>query len=732
LRRRTLTVSALLAIALATAAPGQGSESPKRLLITQPTSNNLRLALLGNTRAEANPANDRGIVMDDMPMEHMMLQLQRPVELQQALDQFTAELHDPNSPNFHQWLTASQFGERFGLAEADIAKVTTWLESQGFTVNQVYANQVTVDFSGTAGQVKRGFGTEIHHLEVDGVAHIANMTDPEIPAALAPAVAGIASLHDFMPRPMKKKTAHGDYTFSSGGTPYYAVTPADLATIYNLNPLFKAGYSGQGQTIVVIEDTNVYSAADWTSFRSAFGLATYTKGSFTQVHPGSGCTNPGVVSGFEEEAELDAEWASAAAPSATIQLTSCSDTAVTFGGLIALQNLLNAGGTLPSVISISYGECEAANGASANATYSAAYQQAVTAGVSVFVSSGDEGAASCDADQPYATHGVGVSGFSSTPYNVAVGGTDFADTYLGASSSYWNSYNTSTYGSAKSYVPEIPWNDSCASSLIATVIGYSESYGSAGFCNTSFGKEYFLTTAAGSGGPSGCATGSPSISGVVSGTCKGYAKPSWQSVVGNPSDGVRDIPDVSLFAANGVWSHYYVFCDSDVADGGTPCTGAPSSWAGAGGTSFASPIMAGIQALVNQKNGVTHVGNPNPVYYALASAEYGTTGSPSCNSTNGNTVGTTCTFYDVTLGDMDVPCDGTTACYGSSTRTLFGRTTIDYGVLSTSSSTVVKAYGTSTGWDFSTGIGTLNAANLAANWSAGVAAVKAGSVSSTK
>ncbi len=732
MRRRTLTVSALLAIALATAAPGQGSESPKRLLITQPTSNNLRLALLGNTRAEANPANDRGIVMDDMPMEHMMLQLQRPVELQQALDQFTAELHDPNSPNFHQWLTASQFGERFGLAEADIAKVTTWLESQGFTVNQVYANQVTVDFSGTAGQVKRGFGTEIHHLEVDGVAHIANMTDPEIPAALAPAVAGIASLHDFMPRPMKKKTAHGDYTFSSGGTPYYAVTPADLATIYNLNPLFKAGYSGQGQTIVVIEDTNVYSAADWTSFRSAFGLATYTKGSFTQVHPGSGCTNPGVVSGFEEEAELDAEWASAAAPSATIQLTSCSDTAVTFGGLIALQNLLNAGGTLPSVISISYGECEAANGASANATYSAAYQQAVTAGVSVFVSSGDEGAASCDADQPYATHGVGVSGFSSTPYNVAVGGTDFADTYLGASSSYWNSSNTSTYGSAKSYVPEIPWNDSCASSLIATVIGYSESYGSAGFCNTSFGKEYFLTTAAGSGGPSGCATGSPSISGVVSGTCKGYAKPSWQSVVGNPSDGVRDIPDVSLFAANGVWSHYYVFCDSDVADGGTPCTGAPSSWAGAGGTSFASPIMAGIQALVNQKNGVTHVGNPNPVYYALASAEYGTTGSPSCNSTNGNTVGTTCTFYDVTLGDMDVPCDGTTACYGSSTRTLFGRTTIDYGVLSTSSSTVVKAYGTSTGWDFSTGIGTLNAANLAANWSAGVAAVKAGSVSSTK
>jgi len=513
------------------------------------------------------------------------------------------------------------------------------------------------------------------------------------------------SLHDFRPHAnFKRRPA---YTFTSGGSTYQAVVPADLATIYNLNPLFSAGISGQGQTVVVIEDTNVYSATDWSTFRSTFGLSSYTSGSFTTVHPtgSSSCTSPGVVSGAESEAELDAEWASAAAPSAAIELASCKDTSTTFGGLIALQNLVN-GSSPPAIVSISYGECEAENGATANAAYNSTYEQAVTEGTSVFVSAGDEGAASCDADEAKATHGIGVSGFASTPYNVAVGGTDFGDSYAGTNSTYWNSTNTSAYGSAKSYIPEIPWNDSCASVLISTVEGYSTTYGSSGFCNSTTGKADFLTTASGSGGPSGCATGSASTSGVVSGTCKGYAKPSWQSVVGNPADGVRDLPDVSLFAANGVWGHYYVFCDSDTRDGGAACTGAPSGWSGAGGTSFASPILAGVQALVNQKQGAKQ-GNPNAVYYKLAATEYGSGGSSTCNSSNGNTVGSSCIFYDVTLGDMDVNCTGTHSCYLPSGKN---------GVLSTSDSSYLKAYGTGTGWDFASGIGSINAANLVNNW----------------
>jgi subtilase family serine protease len=194
----------------------------------------------------------------------------------------------------------------------------------------------------------------------------------------------------------------------------------------------------------------------------------------------------------------------------------------------------------------------------------------------------------------------------------------------------------------------------------------------------------------------------PSISGVVSGTCKGYAKPSWQSVVGNPSDGVRDIPDVSLFAANGVWGHYYLFCWSDKRNGGASCTGAPSSWSGGGGTSFSSPIMAGIQALVNQYTGKRH-GNPNPVYYKIAAGEYGTTGSASCNSTNSSGAAGSCIFYDVTQGDMDVNCTGSRNCYVPPGKN---------GVLSTSAGSYSKAYGTATGWDFATGIGTVNVQNL--------------------
>ena len=193
---------------------------------------------------------------------------------------------------------------------------------------------------------------------------------------------------------------------------------------------------------------------------------------------------------------------------------------------------------------------------------------------------------------------------------------------------------------------------------------------------------------------------------MVSGTCKGYAKPSWQSLVGNPADSVRDMPDISLFAANGVWGHYYVYCDSDTNDGGAACTGAPSGWSGAGGTSFAAPIVASIQALVNQKQGAKQ-GNPNPTLYALAKSEYGAGGSSICNSTSGKGTSSSCVFYDVTQGDMDVNCTGTHNCYRPSGTN---------GVLSTSSSSYSKAYGTGTGWDFSTGIGTVNAANLVNNW----------------
>jgi hypothetical protein len=680
---------ALSFLALAVLCFSPGMQAAQRIRSDPQPSGGL-ITLRGNTRPEANAANDRGPVADDSAMEHMMLLLHRTPEQEQALEKLINDLHDQASPIFHHWITAEEFGRTYGAAPADISRVTDWLESQGFQVNLVYPNRILIDFSGSAGQVHQAFHTEMHHLMVNGQAHIANMSDPQIPEALGSIIKGIISLNDFRPRPMLRPRANYNAGWGS-----QLVVPADLAKIYNFNPLFAAGISGQGQTIVLIEDTDLYTTADWNTFRSVMGLASaYPLGSLTQVHPPSSpknnCTDPG-ANGDDAEAALDVEWASAGAPSATSELASCSDT-MTFGGFIALQNLLNASATPPAIVSISYGESESYLGASTNAYISSLYQQAAAEGVSVFVSAGDWGA-----ELSGASNGITASGFTSTPYNVSVGGTDFADTYQGLKGTYWSSTNSANFGSALSYVPEIPWNDSCASVLIADYAGILPTYGSDGLCNS----DQFIDNIAGSGGPSGCATGAPDTPGAVSGSCAGYPKPSWQAgLLGNPNDGVRDVPDVSLFAANGVWDHYYVACYSDPNYGGPSCSGPPSTWAGFGGTSVSSPIMAAMQALVNQGSG-SRWGNPNPAYYALARSEYGSGGSPSCVSSLGANVGSTCVFYDVTQipllytgtgtgGDNDVLCSGLN-CYAPSGF---------YGVLSTAPQTLTSAYVTFLGGSY--------------------------------
>jgi len=731
-----------------------GAQARPSALITEAVTDTKLVTLRGNTRPEANAKNDRGPVADGFRIEHMFLQLRRSTEREQAFRQYIDQLSDPKSPNYHHWLTAREIGERYGLAPEDTAKIRSWLGSHGFTINVLYANGMVIDFSGTAGQVREAFHTEIHHLDVNGIKHIANMSDPRIPAALAPAMVGIVSLHDFRPQPMRN--ARPDY--SPGGLcglyePCHLVAPADLATIYDLNPLYSEGISGEGQIIAVVEDSDVFNPGnsactglsqpspcctgvsagscgigDWGTFRSTFGLSTaFPSGSFRQFQPPppggtNNCTDPGAVAFVEVESILDAEWASAAAPGATIVMGSCADVSsgtfaatVASGVFVALQNILNGALTpLPNVVTISYGESEAVNGAASNVAIESLYQTAVGEGVSVFVAAGDSGADANDADEDGApaTFGLSVSGFASTEYNVAVGGTDFGDTYAGTSGTYWSSTNGTTYSSALSYVPEVPWNDSCASELLATFLGFPSTYGSSGLCNSIDAEAFPILVAVdgGSGGPSSCATGAPSISGVVSGNCAGWPKPSYQSVFGNPSDGVRDLPDVALFAADGLLGHCYVFCDSHSAS----CSGAPSTWPCAGGTSFASPIMAGIQALVDQTTGSSQA-NPNPFYYFLARTEYGAVGNSSCNSTLGNGVASSCIFHDVTQGDMDQPCTiGDFDCFADGLPG--GLDVPDVGVLSTSTGVYQPAYPATSGWDFATGIGTVDAYNLASAW----------------
>jgi subtilase family serine protease len=529
---------------------------------------------------------------------------------------------------------------------------------------------------------------------------------------------------------------------------------------------------------VVVEDTNQWNCnstnsagnspgtpcsgtSDWANFRSTFGLNAYTAGNFSQENPApqtgaNNCSNPRTGGGYpagsginadDVEASIDVEWATATAPSASIVSAACASPRGGFGGLTAIQNILShPNAENVDVISMSYGESEESTGAALNGAFNTTFQQAVTQGIAIFVSSGDEDAASSDgggstctgfaAGNDCAKDGITISGWMSSPYDVSVGGLDFADTALGENSTYWNSTNNPVYGSAKSYIMEQPWNDSCASTLLSKfVTGSYLTYGASGFCNTPTGEE-FLLAVGGSGGPSACATGAATIRGVDTGTCAGWPKPSYQSnyigtMAGLKNDGVRDTPDVALMAANGLWGHYYVLCYTDTTtdgleQGGIPsCTAtAPINWPGYGGTSISSPIMASIQSLVVQHKGSLQ-GLPNYRYYQLANSEYGLAGSTKCDSAKGNAVGNSCVFYDVTLGDNDANCQAN----GNGTKYNCYQPSGAIGVLSLSDNAYEPAYpaggnaafppasivnpgANSRGWDFSSGIGSVNAYNL--------------------
>jgi subtilase family serine protease len=767
LKLRTIGIlGAAVAGACAFGMAAQAQPVRSTTLINAPIDEHNLVTLTGNTRHEARAKKyDHGALPQSEQLQGLELLLRRSPVQEQEFDQVMADLHNPGSKGFHQWLTAKEIGQRYGLGQSDLGKVTGWLESHNLHVSGISPDHTFIAFGGAAGDVGAAFHTEIHTLVVNGEEHFANVSDPQIPAALAPAVYGVVQMHDFRPHTMftkmVRKNAKGKYTVNAGCFPNtpaaphsdsftnecFLVTPSDMATIYNYNPLFKAGITGLGQTVVVVEDTYVYKQADFSLFRAVMGLSSYTHGTFTEESPtgAAACAVP-PVNGDEGEAILDVEYSTASAPNAAIVLAACTDTGntnATFGGLKAIQNLI-AQGNHPNIISMSYGECESENGATANAAYNTTFKSAAAEGVSVYVSSGDESAVSCDADLDAATHGLNISGFASSQYDIAVGGTDFAENTNASSPTNWQNYwspsNGPGYLSAMSYIPEIPWNDSCASEIMSTFYGYSQTYGPSGFCSSytaSTFVENFWTTGSGSGGPSGCATGTPSKTGIVGGSCAGWAKPSYQAgfagIVSN--DGVRDIPDVSFFAANGVWGQYYPFCDSDPADAPTNSgfpsgcyTADPANWAGAGGTSFASPIFAGIQALINQKTGQKW-GNTNAQYYALAAAEYGATGNPSCSSDLGAGESSSCVFNDITSGDFNVNCDFTVRgsritfvntapnCYlgGGPIGTVGvgsysgNNAAPGYGIIPTS---YVPMYKATTGWDFTTGIGTPNVANL--------------------
>ncbi|MGA2966531.1 MAG: protease pro-enzyme activation domain-containing protein [Terriglobales bacterium] len=733
MRRCASALCVGLVVLCAVAAFAQGpSDSPKPI-VTGPIDETQLVTLAGNTTPAAlRPQNDRGPVADNLLFDHLLLTLKPAPETEARLAKLIDQMHRRNSPEFHRWLTPQQLGERFGAAPQDRGTIQRWLESHGFTVNRVYQNGLVIDFSGTAAEVREAFHTEVHNLVLpNGEKHIANMRDPQIPAALAPAIEGIVSLHDFFPSsravplgPVADETADRGlrprFNIKYQGQTFHAVGPYDFATIYNVLPLWDRGFTGKGVTIALVEDSSLAHESDWSSFRNVFGLKDFTDGNFQQIYPN--CKDPG-QNGDEIEAALDVEWASASAPGANIELSACPNARSVSGLDLAILNLLDL--EPPDIISDSYGLCETISGQTEVALENREAQIATALGVTFFIAQGDTGADECAPAErtPYSTLGINSGDNTASAYAVDVGGTDFMAQYNAdvngiPTSDYWSAANDpETRASALSYIPEIPWNDSCTSQLIYSdpvFGGYTEPYGTTGFCNSKLGHQFGYATA-GSGGPSTCFTGKPFIPGVVSGTCKGNPKPSWQTgVPGIPNDGLRDQPDVSLFSATGVWGSFLVECMSDEKQGGAPCSAKDDALLeGGGGTSFASPAMAGIQALIDQKYG--RQGNANYVYYALAASQFANQGAKACDAsqTTGKLPGPACIFNDVTRGDMDIPCGqnangGSRNCYGDASQIV--------GELSRSKSGSEPTFPATVGYDLATGLGSVNATNLFNAW----------------
>lgn len=510
------------------------------------------MTLTGNVHPLARAEFDQGVVDSEMRLDKMVLALKSPAQQQATLDKLVAAQQDPASPLFHQWLTPEEFGAQFGAADAELVQVTAWLTAHGFTVEEIPTGRRTIVFSGTAGEVFDAFHTEIHHYRVDGESHFANSEDPQIPEELGGMVGGVISLHDFRHRPQiaARRPLNSKPQYTAGSTHY--LFPADFATVYDLNPLYDAGTSGAGISIAIAGRSNI-DTADVETFRTIAGLpANAPEVTLAGV-------DPGLVANDQDEATLDVEWSGAVAPQASVKLVAASSTATTDGVDLAAAYIVNH--VLAPVVSVSFGSCEQEMGAAELAFYNSMWEAAASEGMSVFVASGDAGAAGCSAATEAAGTGAGVNGMCSSPYSTCVGGTEFNEGSSAAQ--YWGAVNTASYGSALSYIPEQVWNES-------SIDGGNGLWSSGGGASIVF------------------------------------AQPEWQAEVNGAAEanGMRAVPDVALAAAD--HDGYFM-----VENG--------SHWI-VSGTSAATPAFAGVIALVADTMHGAAQGNVNPELYALANA----------------------------------------------------------------------------------------------------------------
>lgn len=549
-------------------------------------------------------AFDQGRVEGSLNISHAAIVFKLAPAQQADLDKLLAEQQDAGSANYRRWLTPEGYAARFGMSDGDLAQVTSWLKSQGLTVDGFSRARTRVFFSGSAAQMESVFHTELHRYLVNGQISLANATEISVPQAISGMVLGVRGLETFRPQP-RARVARPNFTSHVSGIHF--VSPGDFATIYNLKPLYDNGLDGTGEAIAVVGQTQIHPA-DVDAFRTAAGLSPKN----LQLVAVNGT---GFSSGDEVEADLDVQWSGAVARGAAILYV--------YTGSNSSQNVFNAleyaiDNNLAPVITTSYGNCEA-NLGGFTATLRTDVQQANSQGQTVMAASGDAGAADCETQTAKsATHGLAVDSPASVPEVTALGGSEFTgdatSSVSGGNASadlpYWGATTggNDNVSSALIYIPEMGWNDTAAS--IAASGGLSASGG---------------------------------------GVSTVFSKPAWQTAL-TFADGHRDVPDVSLTASPDhdgslICSQAAVTSSGSSA---TSCTAGFRDSAGnlspVGGTSVGSPAFAGIVAILNQATQSGGLGNINPTLYSL-----GGTGA----------------FHDITTGNNIVPCTSGTPASGS-------------------------------------------------------------------
>ncbi|HYY73011.1 MAG TPA: protease pro-enzyme activation domain-containing protein, partial [Candidatus Bathyarchaeia archaeon] len=346
--------------------------------ITTAVDDAVRTTIPGTHPVMARPEDDAGRLPLGSKFEGVSIAFSRTPAQEADLQVLLTAQQDPTSPLYHKWLNPDEFGARFGLAESDIAKVQSWLELHGFGVESVSRSKNRISFSGSVEQVESAFGTEMHYYKLNGETHFAPSGDVSVPAAFSSVVQTITNLSTFRPKPHiryqgPRRAVNPNFSSSQSGNHF--LTPKDIATIYDINPAYNAGYNGSGQSIAVVGQSDVVMT-DIEHFQTAAGFTVKDP-----VRVLASSTNPGIKSGDETESDLDLEYTSTIANGATIYFVFSS--AGVFDAITYAVNNKTA-----PIISVSYGLCETALGSSGYSSLNAILAQAASQGQSVIVAAG--------------------------------------------------------------------------------------------------------------------------------------------------------------------------------------------------------------------------------------------------------------------------------------------------------------------------------------------------------